>query len=248
MSQIYRLFGVDFSPARLDIHAIPALGKTGFEVGAAYTFGQRPLMQFREYDIFNALGISQSSEEAMEFEDHVKYGNNVLVDFVRDILAGREHAASHRRMVKEAINKLEQCLIYSKQNRMDVECCFPPEVLVGFGEGDFLLSGVCSMQVNASDMFAHPFAVKGGKLWIGPEQNVEFRLHEEFVYTQDTCRAVHNYVGTIVESLYSAIADHMEQEFHNQAVDYVRKQIEARSVMAYGESENSIPNFYLLIK
>lgn len=247
MSQIYRLFGLDFTPARLDVK-LTTFEPTGFEVGCALGFNRQG-KSVREQNILDVLGVEWDSPTALDLEDQVKYGNQEIADFLRDVLAGYEHAKSHVKMAQEACLRLSHCLNYLGRHRSDMQIDFPANVLEQFSKTEFYLAQADGVVMKASDVFKHTANVSNGHLLVGRDQ-VELKIDPDMEYDQNTCRAIHNYISVIVETLYSAIEEVMATEQREEVIRRVRENVEARVKLQFTPSEYSedIPNFYLLDK
>lgn len=248
MAQIYRLYGVEFLATQLKVAIPQSNGKTGFEIGSDLGF-RRDVHCIRENHISESMGWSTSDDASMDFEDQVRYGDQAAIDFVRDIIAGYESAKSYMKMATDAVAKLAHCLYYLGSKRVEASMAFPPDFIASMEGYDFYVNGVNNVALSATVMFSeHPVLVKGGQLLLGAESNIPFAIHKDMVYTQETCRAMHGYLGLIVQALYEAIEEHMTAEYQAQAVDYVRRTIEERVNHTFGsavEIGEDIPNFYL---
>lgn len=247
MSQLYRLFGLDFTPARLDVK-LTTFEPTGFEIGCKLGF-DRQGKSVREHNIFDALEIEPDSLTAMDLEDQVKYGNQEVADFVRDVLAGYEHAKAHMKMAQDACSRLSHCLYYLGRHRSDIQIDFPAEVLENFSKTEFYLLQADGVVVKSSDAFKHTANVSNGHLLVGPDQ-VDLKIDPEMIYDQDTCRAIHNYVSLIVETLYGAMEEVMANEQREEVVRKIRDDIDKKvkqGVVGFylPEACPEVPNFYL---
>lgn len=247
MSQIYRLFGLDFTPARLDVK-LTTFEPTGFEVGCALGFNRQG-KTVREQNILNVLGVEWDSPAAMELEDQAKYGNQEVADFMRDVLAGYEHAKAHMKMAQEACLRLSHCLYYLGRRRSDIQINFPADVLEHFSNTEFYLAQANGVVMKASDVFQHTVNVSSGHLLVGKDQ-VDLKIDPEMEYDQNTCRAIHNYVSVIVDALYSAIEEVMAIEHREEVIRKIRENVEAKVKLQFepGEIAEDIPNFYLSAK
>lgn len=247
MSQIYRLFGMQFSPARFELK-LEGYDQTGFEVGCAIGF-DRIGKSASERNIFTQLGIDPQSDAAIEFEDEIKYGAPELSDFVRDVLAGYEHAKAHMKMASEACLKLSHCVYYLSRHRADVQIDFPAEALEKFSKTEFMVKQVDETVMKSSEVFKHPCHISNGKLLVGPDQ-VQFAVDPEMAYDQEACRAIHNYVGSIVENLYILMEEVMATEQRESVIRKIRQDVEGKVKTAFGDDCDpvalpEIPNFYL---
>ena len=250
MAQIYRLFGVEFTPTRLETKH-PDFDRTGFEIGNKIGF-DRVGRAVHEHTIFAEMGINPDSFGAMEFEDEVKYGNSVTNDFVRDIIAGYEHSNAHMKMAQEACQKLAYCMYYLGRKRVDSVFTFDPVTLEEYKKYEFqlktkLVDNEPGEPILASQVFGYASNIKGGHLYVGKDQ-VEFGIHHDMAYTQETCRAIHNYVGSIVDGLYDVIEKIMFQEQRDAVAANIRQVVEQEVQMnplggPYPDWE--LPNFYL---
>lgn len=247
MSQTYRLFGVEFTPARLELK-LDGYDQTGFEVGCAIGF-DRVGKSVREHNIFDQMGIETQGETALQFEDEIKYGAPELADFVRDVLAGYEHAKAHMKMATDACAKLSHCVYYLGRHRADVQIDFPPDTLMKFAETEFLVKQSDDLSMKSGDVFQHPCYVSNGQLLVGPDM-VPFAIAQDMAYDQGACRAIHNYVGAIVDNLYSLMEDVMAAEYRESVVRKIREDVEAKVKTTFGgqcppEHLPEIPNFYM---
>lgn len=253
MSSIYRLFGVDFQSTHLDIEYPKQPGETGFTLGAKTGFTKiaQGLMGICPNRLLAGLGLS--GDDALDFEDEVKYGNPQVIALVRDFLSGYEHAACHMDMQKETLNKLDVCLAYTGRHRIEAKIDFFSEDPDFSKATDFFVEGVGAgsdvgdvPRLSFLSVIKYGFTLKGEHLLIGPEQNISFRVHKDNQYNQEVCRAIHAFTSVVVDHLYQIIDENMFAQFSRSGVDYVRNVVEKRACgqgTAYFDAD--IPNFYL---
>lgn len=248
MSQTYRLYGLEFTPTRLDLK-IPMCEQTGFEVGCAIGFN-RGGKSVRERNILEQMGVVFESETAVQLEEEIKYGNVELSDYLRDVLAGYEHAKTHMKLATDACVKLSHCLYFLGRHRADVQFVFPSELLERFSGTDFMVKQADGVVVKSSVAFSHPLNISSGVLLVGPDQ-VELGIDPDMEYNQDSCRAVHNYIGTIVDTLYLSMEGVMAAEQREIVIRKIREDVESKAKTATQycstnpELAPEIPNFYL---
>lgn len=247
MSQIYRMFGLEFTPARLDMK-LPNFEKSGFEVGCVLGF-DRNGRSVREQNIFDVLGVKLDSETAIRFEEDIRFGHSDLYDYVRDVIAGYEHAKAHMKMATDACLKLAHCLYFFGRKRQNLDMVFPSELLERFSETEFLLKQADGVAVKSSEVFKYPINLVSGHLLVGRDQ-VDLAIHPDMEYDQNSCRAIHNYVGVILENLYSAMEEVMAAEQQEEVIRRIREDIEGKvkqDVLGEYPPEHfpEVPNFYL---
>jgi hypothetical protein len=247
MSQIYRLFGLEFTPARLEMK-LPNFEKSGFEVGCVLGF-DRNGRSIREHNIFDVLGLKSDSETAIQFEEDIRFGHADLYDYVRDVIAGYEHAKAHMKMATEACLKLSHCLYFFGRKRQDFCMQFPSEVLARFSETEFLVKQAGDVAIKSSDVFQHPVNLVSGHLLVGRDQ-VDLAIHPDMEYDQNSCRAIHNYIGVILDTLYAAMEEVMAAEQQEEVIRRIRADIEGKvkhDVLGCNLPEHcpEVPNFYL---
>lgn len=248
MSQMYRLFGLEFTPARLDLK-LPIFDKTGFEVGCIIGF-DRVGRSVREMNIFEVLGYDMSSETVLDFEDEIRLGDSDLIGFIRDVIAGYEHAKVHMKMAADACSKLSHCMyFFSRRPRYSLEIVFPVEALEKFKGTDFFLKQADDRSAKSSEAFLHTSTLDSGSLLVGKDQ-VPLAIHPAMVYDQDSCRAIHNYIGALLETLYAAMEELMAIEHQESVINSIRLDIEAKVKSDFigdtpPEHCPEVPNFYM---
>lgn len=246
MAQTYRLYGLEFTPARLELK-LPMCTKTGFEIGCAIGFDRKG-KTVREQHILDQMGIEFNSEAALELEEEIKYGSVEVSDFLRDVLAGYEHSKAHMKMAQDACSKLSHCLYFLGVHRADVQIDFPTELLVKFSETDFMVKQADGVVLKSCDVFQHPLFVSSGRLLVGPDK-AELAIDPEMEYDQGSCRAIHNYIGTVVDSLYILMEEVMATEQREEVVRKIREEVEGKVKLSNGylppDCCSELPNFYL---
>ena len=126
---------------------------------------------------------------------------------------------------------------------------FPSELLERFSETEFLLKQADGVAVKSSEVFKYPINLVSGHLLVGRDQ-VDLAIHPDMEYDQNSCRAIHNYVGAILENLYSAMEEVMAAEQQEEVIRRIREDIEGKvkqDVLGEYLPEHfpEVPNFYL---
>lgn len=241
MSTMYRILGIEFTPARLDATHPLSKGKTGFEIGrdSFYKNGKVP-PTFAS--MIRAMGISEDSEAEYDMKDLLRIGDSETIDFVQDFITGWSHSSD----LKNKANKTLGCFSYAVEylcSRSQTIEFFRDDLLSALGESDLRLVDSENRDSNLRD------AIESNEVHIVKERNIffggtqGFKIHPDLVYTDEVCRTLTKFFGKINDSLYVAIALIMQEEHFESKVRQIREHVIAGSDFRLTEP-SEMPNFF----
>ncbi|CAB5508589.1 hypothetical protein [Salmonella phage Se_EM1] len=248
MSQLHRIFGIEFSSncVRYDRTHKDSGGKTGYELGSQLGYSKEQLFnqhRLNETDLLKVMGIELDSEASLDLGDEIRFGKPEALEFIEDFVSGYTQAATNRRAANDAVGKFYFAAKYLADKRIQMEAEFSKENLKAvFGEeGDFRLMPESGTD-SARDFFEKPFVVKGCKILT--DEDHAFAIHTEVVYNEENCLVISRLFNSLSYTAYSLIERCMEEEHRQVVVNKIRLHVE-KNFNGFGCESGEIPNFYL---
>lgn len=241
MSTIYRILGIEFTPARLDATHPLSKGKTGFEIGRE-SFYKKDKVPPTFASMIRDMGIGEDSEAEYDMKDLLRVGDSTTIDFVQDYITGWSHSRDLKNKANDTLGCFSYVVDYLCSRKQTVEF-FRDDLLSSLGDSDLKLVDSKNREFNLRDAIEsnEVHVVKEGNIFFGGVQ--EFKIHPDIVYTDDICRTITKFFGKINDSLYVAIALIMQEEYFESKVRQIREHVIAgRGFRSTDPSE--MPNFF----
>lgn len=245
----HRLYGIEFTPNRLDIKHNLSCNRTGFEIAFDSVMANPKDIGVGVYRILDDMNIGHHSDAAYELEELVKFGDHNTTDFIRDYLAGFSHGRSYIDMSNNSLGKFSAVSAYLASKRAHVTLGFDDESLDAiFAHGDFPILDPDNegQPYSMRDLlYTNKAEIVNGVLMLGTHLSVKFRIDGNIQYSEGTCRTIANLFNEICKIGYHAIEELMFKEKQNEVANQVRLFVEKAAENPYQESAGDIPNFYM---
>lgn len=239
MSTVFRILGIEFSPARLDATHELSKGKTGFEVGSEVFYKIHARMPSFER-LLQGMGIAEDSEAAYDIRDMLRMGDSVTLDFVQDFVTGWSHSHDLKKKASDTLGCFYHAAKYLGDRKHKVEF-FPGEMLESLGTSDNIPLSASEGETDLRSILetqSPKIEVKDCNLIFG---ETAFLLPPELEYNDHICRSITKFFGKVNDALYVTITQAMQEEHFNNKVNKVRRHI--ASQVATG-MDDGIPNFF----
>lgn len=236
MSNMYRILGIEFTPARLDATHPFSKGRTGFEIGRD-SFYKKDKVPPTFASMIRDMGIGEDSEAEYDMKDLLRVGDSETIDFVQDFITGWSHSSDLKKKANKTLGCFSYAVEYLCSRNQTVEF-FRDDLLSALGESDLKL-----VDSNLRD------AIESNEVHVVKERNIffggtqEFRIHPDLIYTDEVCRTLTKFFGKINDSLYVAIALIMQEDHFESKVRQIREHVIAGSDFRLSDP-SEMPNFF----
>lgn len=241
MSNMYRILGIEFTPARLDATHPFSKGRTGFEIGRD-SFYKKDKVPPTFASMIRDMGIGEDSEAEYDMKDLLRVGDSETIDFVQDFITGWSHSKDLKEKANQTLGQFSYIADYLKSHNRQVEF-LSSDLLNALGDEDITLyTDSRNFSLRKVLELGAVNVVKDGNIFFGGNA-FAFSLPPSLVYSDEICRIITKFFGKINDSMYVSVAQVMQEESFSKKINQIRNHV-SESCKSRFTDPSEMPNFF----